>query len=164
VTPIWFLADLCFVIAAVVVVLPWLRTVPGLSRLPVLPWYAGALALLLMLALGGLFHSSSSAPRAPTSESAAMRPAAGNTADTWADIANNMAGAGPVKSTGRNNAQPMNAAVVSLQKRLASAGGSAEDWELLAKSYEFLGRPAEAGKARAHQLPPLPEADSGVPR
>ncbi len=163
-TPIWLLAGFCFVIAAIVVVLPWLHTVPGLSQLPVLPWYAGALALLIMLALGGLFHSHGSAPGNQTSQSTATRPAAGNTSDTWAAIANNMAGAGPLKSADHKNAQPMNAAVVSLQKRLASGGGSAADWELLAKSYEFLGRPAEAGQARAHQLPPLPEADSQVPR
>lgn len=159
-TSIWLLSGFCFVIAALVIVLPWLRTVPGLSRLPVLPWYAGATALLVMLALGGLFHSSNSGPRQEVSESTTARPAAGNAADTWADIANNMAGAAPAKSTDHNNAEPMSAAVVSLQKRLARGGGSAEDWELLAKSYEFLGRPTEAGKARAHQLPPLPEGDS----
>ncbi len=50
----------------------------------------------------------------------------------------------------------MNDAIASLQGRLAKGGGSAADWELLAKSYEFLGRPADAGKARAHQLPALP--------
>ncbi len=47
----------------------------------------------------------------------------------------------------------MDSAVASLQSRLAKGGGSADDWELLAKSFEFLGRPADAAKARAHQLP-----------
>jgi cytochrome c-type biogenesis protein CcmH len=50
----------------------------------------------------------------------------------------------------------MNSAIAALQGRLAQGGGSADDWELLAKSYEFLGRPDDASKARAHELPPLP--------
>jgi cytochrome c-type biogenesis protein CcmH len=60
----------------------------------------------------------------------------------------------------------MTSAIASLQRRLAKSGGSADDWELLAKSYEFLGRPADASKARAHQLPALPADDatnSGAP-
>jgi predicted Zn-dependent protease len=54
----------------------------------------------------------------------------------------------------------MSSAIASLQARLAKGGGSADDWELLAKSYEFLGRPGEASKARAHQLPILPANDT----
>jgi cytochrome c-type biogenesis protein CcmH len=54
----------------------------------------------------------------------------------------------------------MSSAIASLQARLAKGGGSADDWELLAKSYEFLGRPADASKARAHQLPALPTDDT----
>src|SRR5258708_32591741 len=50
-------------------------------------------------------------------------------------------------------ASSMDSAVTSLESRLAKGGGSADDWELLAKSFEFLGRPADAIKARAHQLP-----------
>jgi cytochrome c-type biogenesis protein CcmH len=50
----------------------------------------------------------------------------------------------------------MGNAIASLQARLAKGGGSADDWELLAKSYEFLGRPEDASKARARQLPALP--------
>jgi cytochrome c-type biogenesis protein CcmH len=50
----------------------------------------------------------------------------------------------------------MNSAIASLEARLGKGGGTADDWELLAKSYEFLGRPADASKARARQLPPLP--------
>jgi cytochrome c-type biogenesis protein CcmH len=47
----------------------------------------------------------------------------------------------------------MSAATASLEARLAKGGGSADDWELLAKSYEFLGRTADADKARLRQLP-----------
>ena len=47
----------------------------------------------------------------------------------------------------------MDSAVAKLEGRLARGGGSADDWELLAKSYDFLGRTADAVKARAHQVP-----------
>ncbi|MHB8723274.1 MAG: c-type cytochrome biogenesis protein CcmI/CycH [Steroidobacteraceae bacterium] len=53
----------------------------------------------------------------------------------------------------------MNSAIASLESRLAKGGGTDGDWELLAKSFEFLGRPADAAQARAHKLPPVP-ADS----
>jgi cytochrome c-type biogenesis protein CcmH len=56
----------------------------------------------------------------------------------------------------------MNLAIASLESRLAKGGGSDGDWELLAKSFEFLGRPADAAKARARQLPPVP-ADADAP-
>ncbi|MFG9976514.1 hypothetical protein ACG3QR_32660, partial [Pseudomonas aeruginosa] len=47
----------------------------------------------------------------------------------------------------------MDAAIASLEGKLAKGGGSPDEWELLAKSYEFLGRPDDAKMARAHQLP-----------
>lgn len=51
------------------------------------------------------------------------------------------------------SAGSMDSAVASLEARLAKGGGSTDDWELLAKSFEFLGRPADAARARAKQLP-----------
>jgi cytochrome c-type biogenesis protein CcmH len=56
----------------------------------------------------------------------------------------------------------MGNAIANLQARLAKGGGTADDWELLAKSYEFLGRPQEAAKARAHQLPLMPRDDDSA--
>ena len=47
----------------------------------------------------------------------------------------------------------MDTAVSGLERRLAAGGGSDGDWELLAKSYEFLGRPADAAAARQKHLP-----------
>ena len=65
------------------------------------------------------------------------------------------AGAAPAAAA---NAGSMDSAIANLEARLARGGGTPDDWELLAKSFEFLGRPADAAKARAHQLPP---ADAG---
>jgi len=47
----------------------------------------------------------------------------------------------------------MEGAVAGLERRLAAKGGSDADWELLAKSYEFLGRTADAAQARNKHLP-----------
>jgi cytochrome c-type biogenesis protein CcmH len=46
-------------------------------------------------------------------------------------------------------ARSMEEATASLAARLERDGGSAEEWELLAKSYDFLGRTADASRARA---------------
>ncbi|MFO1467955.1 MAG: hypothetical protein U1F35_16195 [Steroidobacteraceae bacterium] len=52
-----------------------------------------------------------------------------------------------------------------LAKRLNSQGGTPADWALLAQSYEFLGRSAEAAEARKHAGMPAtaPAAASAVP-
>jgi cytochrome c-type biogenesis protein CcmH len=58
----------------------------------------------------------------------------------------------------------MDSAIAALEARLAKGGGTPADWELLAKSFEFLGRPADAAKARAKQLPSLAgDAKSSAP-
>ena len=49
-------------------------------------------------------------------------------------------------------AQSMSSAVSGLEARLAKGGGTPADWELLAKSYEFLGLPDQASRARRHEL------------
>jgi cytochrome c-type biogenesis protein CcmH/NrfG len=50
-----------------------------------------------------------------------------------------------------SQAPSMEAAAAQLQARLERDGGSSADWELLAKSYDFLGRSGDAARARAHQ-------------
>jgi hypothetical protein len=47
----------------------------------------------------------------------------------------------------------MQGAVAGLERRLAAKGGSDADWELLAKSYEFLGRTSDAAQARNKHVP-----------
>jgi cytochrome c-type biogenesis protein CcmH len=48
-------------------------------------------------------------------------------------------------------AKSMESEVAALAARLARQGGSPEDWALLAQAYDFLGRPDDAQRARAHQ-------------
>lgn len=47
------------------------------------------------------------------------------------------------------SAQPMDQAAANLAARLERQGGTAADWNLLAQAYDFLGRAADAQRARA---------------
>ena len=49
-------------------------------------------------------------------------------------------------------ARSLEEATAGLEARLARQGGSASDWTLLAQSYEFLGRTADAQRARERAL------------
>ena len=52
------------------------------------------------------------------------------------------------------SADSMAGALAALERRLAKGGGNNADWELLAKSYEFMGRAADAAAARERRLSP----------
>jgi cytochrome c-type biogenesis protein CcmH/NrfG len=54
---------------------------------------------------------------------------------------------GVAQATGK--AQSMEAATAGLEARLTREGGTPDEWQLLARSYDFLGRPDDAKRARA---------------
>jgi cytochrome c-type biogenesis protein CcmH len=56
------------------------------------------------------------------------------------------------------SAKSMEAEVAALEARLSRDGGTADDWALLAKAYDFLGRPDDARRARAQ----TPKIGAGV--
>ena len=58
-------------------------------------------------------------------------------------------------------AASMEAATLALKTRLATQGGPDDQWELLAQSYDFLGRGAEAKLAREHRTS-ADDADGGL--
>lgn len=154
----WFLAGALCTLAALILLLPWLRTIPRLGPLPSVPWQAGIGAGLVVVAALGLYQWLGHPDRvneSTASHTSNAAAAAGAFADA-ARVSDKLEAPAP-KST----ASSMGSAIASLEARLAKGGGSADDWELLAKSYEFLGRPGDASKARARQLPPLPvDADA----
>ncbi len=162
----WFLAGILSTLATLILLLPWLRTIPRLGTLPSLPWQAGIGAILLMATALGLYRwlgHPDLAGQSIVGQSTA--PPASNAASAFANAmsqSGNLASPAPKSAAGsmgtgsKGNAGSMGNAIAALEGRLAKGGGSADDWELLAKSYEFLGRPADASKARARQLPPLP--------
>lgn len=63
-----------------------------------------------------------------------------------------MAGDAASGSGARSTAGSMEVAVAELGTRLATQGGTDADWELLAQSYDFLGRSSEAAEARQHKV------------
>jgi hypothetical protein len=55
----------------------------------------------------------------------------------------------PAAAARASKARSLEEATAGLETRLARQGGSPSDWTLLAQSYEFLGRTADAQRARA---------------
>lgn len=154
-----FMAGVVCTVACLVLLLPWLRTIPSLATLPALPWPVGAAALVIVVGTLLLLRATSQPQTAPVATTVATTVASGavSAPSPWTDVAAALgSGLGSGASSGSAaapRAGSMDAAITALQTRLASNGGSNDDWELLAKSYDFLGRPQQAAQARAHQLP-----------
>lgn len=148
----YFVAGVLAVIALLFVLYPWLAGKPRLAMLGALPrWVpvAGGLAIAVVLALYIKLGSPQLTDRDATPEAAATSAVRGGPAGMAAGAAPGAAGS-------------MDAAVAGLERRLASGGGGEGDWELLAKSYEFLGRTADAAAARQKRLPPGAGGTSGA--
>ena len=167
----WFLAGAVSGLAMVVLLAPLLRTVPGLGSLPAVrrPAMLVAAAILLAVASTSLWVGrGGGAAQAPASAAAggfndAVKVFDGATATGGAAAMPGAAVDTAAAAGTQANAGSMDSAIANLEARLAKGGGSPGDWELLAKAYEFLGRPADAAKARAHQLPPPPGDDQAAP-
>jgi hypothetical protein len=160
----WFLAGVLTTLALLVVLSPWLRRMPGFASLPAAPWQGSAVAIVIVAALfasyGWLVRPDvADRPSPPTAAAGALSGNAGafGTAakvfgEATGPAASPDGAAGPATKPGAGS---MDSAIAALEARLAKGGGTPDDWELLAKSFEFLGRPADAAKARAKQLPTL---------
>jgi cytochrome c-type biogenesis protein CcmH len=74
-------------------------------------------------------------------------------AQTGAQDTREPAVADKIAAVDQHGGGSMEGAIAGLEQRLAAKGGSDADWDLLAKSYEFLGRKADAALARNRQLP-----------
>lgn len=157
----WLLTGSCATLAVIVILLPWLRTSSRFNALLARRWIGAPIVCVLALCVLAAYLSLRP-PRSeisPIAASSAGTPSSGFGAavrafDAASSASSKGDGASP-KSDGapKPAASSMDSAVASLEARLARGGGSADDWELLAKSFDFLGRPADAVKARAHQLP-----------
>lgn len=166
----WFLAGSLTTLAALILLLPRLRRLPRFATLPALPWPASLAAILIVAATFGVHHwlqsprmAAQSAPSAAPNANSAS--AFGDAAKVFASATGASGDAGAAGGAAPNSAAgSMNSAIASLESRLAKSGGTDGDWELLAKSFEFLGRPADAAQARAHKLPPVPtDSDASAP-
>lgn len=148
----WFVAGVLASLALLVVVVPLLRVrrAPAASR-PLQALWVGLAALLSTAGATLGLYLWISAPAAVPDDHAA--------AGTEAPVAAPTVGAAPPS---------MEVVTAKLAARLAAQGGTAEEWRLLAQSYEFLGRTEEAAnaKARAAQasLSAMPAAMPNVTR
>lgn len=143
----WFTVGALSTLAVLVVVYPWLAARPRGQLLAAMPRWAPLLAIAAMVGALGLYLRLGS-PQLNVHDSVASTSGALNSAPAAA------------AATSSKSAGSMDSAVTGLEKRLASGGGNDGDWELLAKSYEFLGRTDDAALARRKQLPA--GAGSGV--
>ena len=136
----WFFAGVLATVAVLFVIYPWLAGRARVQLFTALPrWVpvAGAVAVVAALALylrlgSAQLNEKDSSTAAATAVNRGT-PAAANSGKT---------------------AGSMDSAVTGLEKRLAAGNGNDGDWELLAKSYEFLGRADAAALARQKHLPP----------
>jgi hypothetical protein len=161
----WFLAGVLTTLAVLVVLSPWLRSMPRFASLPAAPWQGSVVAIVIVAAYfashGWLVRPNVADRTSPATAAIAGAPsgsagAFGTAAKVFGDAT------GPATTSGgaaidtpKPGAGSMDNAIASLEARLAKGGGTPDDWELLAKSFDFLGRPADAAKARAKQLPSL---------
>jgi len=129
----WFIAGVLAGVTAAAVAIPlWRPSLRVLERTPLryaIP--AGAIATFAVAA--AVIYLTIGSPRAVDVRRA--------TADAPVQTS-----AKPQMSSGAG--QSMEAAAAGLAARLARDGGSADDWNLLAQSYDFLGRADEARRAR----------------
>jgi hypothetical protein len=161
----WFCAGVLTTFALLVVLSPWLRSIPGFGSLPAAPWQGSVVAIVIV---AGFFTSHAWLTRSdvpnkastPPETSAGAPSGSAGAFGTAAKVFGNATGPaaspdGAAGPTSKPGAGSMDSAIAALEARLAKGGGTPDDWELLAKSFEFLGRPADAAKARAKQLPSL---------
>jgi len=135
---LWFLAGVVTAIAATSVIYPWLRERPRAPWLPPAPKWALTCAALILVVAVGVYTWLGKTQHAKAPEVANTSPA------------------GVTPSHANGSSQPagsMDNAVTALESRLARSGGSDADWDLLSKSYEFMGRSADAAAAHEKRLP-----------
>jgi hypothetical protein len=96
-------------------------------------------------------------PSAPTGSDAASTDATDHAAAAAAPQAampqGGMPQGGMPQAGAPQAAGSMNDVLPRLERRLAGQGGTDADWQLLAQTYDYLGRPEDAKGARAHHLP-----------
>ncbi len=137
----WFAAGVLAALAAGFVLASLSRSALALrERLRLARWPLVVMAAMIALAIG--IYVLSASPNPPSAELAAAHPDSSDAAPVAL-----------APGTGTNAASSMQAALMRLEQRLAAQGGSDADWELLAQTYDFLGRKADAVDARSrHQV------------
>jgi len=129
-------------------------------------WFiAGAASGLMVGALGVYLLVGS--PTAGTVAAADGAAAQSDTSDLlmpgdrWPTLADADKATGSGKDTpGGTNAGSLDTVTRSLAQRLATKGGTDDEWRLLAQSYEYMGRADDAREARKHVATPSSDSAS----
>ncbi len=139
----WFLAGALVSLAVMAVVRTWLRRHPIPAARPSIPSFAVPVAAglaLLGVALGIYFLMGSQDSSTAHGGAVQAAPAAALPSPAApAPMASPAASAGSLDDVTHK-----------LASRLAARGGSDGEWKLLAESYDYMGRTADAKAARAH--------------
>jgi hypothetical protein len=97
----------------------------------------GALGVYFLVAPSGLVGSPARAPE--TNRTDVLMPG-----DRWPTLAD------ADSTVGRTDAGSLDTVTQNLAQRLATNGGTDDEWRLLAQSYEYMGRTDDARAARMH--------------
>jgi cytochrome c-type biogenesis protein CcmH len=137
----WFLAGVLVTVAIMVTLRAWLRERPAqpVRSVPAFAIPIAAALGLIGVALGIYFLLGS-----PST----IASAHANATDSASTATSG--GSPPEMSQQTANAGSLDEVTRKLANRLATRGGSDGEWQLLAESYDYLGKPAEAKAARAH--------------
>jgi len=137
----WFSVGVLAAVAVLFVIYPWLAGRPRAQLFAALPRWVPIVGVVAVVAAVALYLRLGS-PQLNEQDSSTVAVTAVHSSSPAA------------ASTSDKTASSMDSAVTRLEKRLAAGNGNDGDWELLAKSYEFLGRPDAAALARQKHLPP----------
>jgi len=147
----WFLAGVLVAVAIMATVRAWLSGRSATAERPAITSFAVPIAAGLALvgvALGIYFLLGS-----PDSIASARSPATATTAAP--------AHAAQMDQQPAPTAGSLDDVTNKLAMRLAKEGGSDNDWKLLAESYEYMGRTADAQAAKAHIASAGPTTPAG---
>ncbi|HEV7431737.1 MAG TPA: hypothetical protein VGN77_01740 [Steroidobacteraceae bacterium] len=139
----YFAIGVLAAVALLFVLYPWLAGKPRVALLSALPRWVPIAAVAAMAAILALYIRLGS-PQLNDRDSVPQ--------GTLSSQSSGVAAGSPMAAGQKKAAGSMDSAVSGLESRLAGGGGSDADWELLAKSYEFLGRTADAAAARQKHL------------
>jgi hypothetical protein len=140
----WFTAGVLTGVTVTAVSMPFLRGVGTAFASRPRAYLVAAAGLALFACSAALLYLAVGSPSS-VQQAAPAHPVAGGT-------------------TPGSKAPSMEEATARLAARLERDGGSADEWELLAKSYDFLGRGADASRARTHAgMPSLANVAQALP-
>lgn len=151
----WFFAGVMTALAAVALAFPLfnsLRAKSGLGRARLVVFGSTAILIGASLAMYRLWGTPGAISM--SAKESALVSAMGETGEE--SLSSNAP-----NSAGKSKVGSVEEATEKLAKRLNSAGGTPADWSLLAQSYDFLGRSANAAEARKHAGEPDSTASPG---